>query len=385
VIPAPAAERIAALDALRALALLGVALINVLALAGTEWLIAQPFSEAAEPWTLRAVTLLVYGKAYVLFAFLFGVGFALQADRLEARGAPAERVLKRRYVALAGFGVAHALLVWSGDVLLTYALLGLILLRFRGCEQPGVLRAAVLLLLANAALYSAVAYFADQHSELIGEVLSEEADDAAERQAAYGEGTFGDIFARRAWDALGQLGANAEIGLQMLAMFLLGSWAARSGVLRGEGLERRRLKVLAGLLVLAGAAGELATLRLSEDSTCEYARYLAGQAIHVLSAPALTLGAATAFFLVQPKRVTAWLAPLGRMTLTGYLLQSLIFTTLFYSYGGGLYGSVGPFEALALAATVWLFELQCARWWLARFSMGPAEALWRRLTYGRPR
>lgn len=376
--PAAPAERIAALDALRAVALLGVALANVLSIAGTDWLEVPPFEASAEPWTLRLVMLLVSGKAYALFAFLFGAGFALQADRLEARGVPVDRVLKRRYAMLAGFGLAHSFLLWSGDILLAYAVVGFALLAFRRREQATLLAVALAVLLANAVLVAAAGSTVYEDDELVEEVASENASTRTARLAAYGEGSIEDVFAQRARDFLPQVAANIEAMPQILALFLLGLWAARSRILS----ERRGLKLAAMLLLTAGAAGEIVAFRLSEDGTRDYGRYLAGHAVHLLSAPALALGAAAAFLLVQPERLTAWLAPLGRMTLTGYLLQSLVFTTVFYSYGGALYGRVDPSEALALAAAVWLLELLFARLWLARFSMGPAEALWRRLTYG---
>jgi uncharacterized protein len=113
---------------------------------------------------------------------------------------------------------------------------------------------------------------------------------------------------------------------------------------------------------------------------------VAGQALHLLSAPALALGAGAVALLALSTgpglRALGWLAPLGRTTLTAYLAQSALFTTVFYFYGGGLYGKVGPAACLALALATWLAQAAAARPWLARFRMGPAEALWRRLTYG---
>ena len=76
-----------------------------------------------------------------------------------------------------------------------------------------------------------------------------------------------------------------------------------------------------------------------------------------------------------------WLAPLGRCAISGYLGQTIAFTLVFYSYGLGLYGRLSPLACVALAAAVWAAEVLIARAWMARFSLGPVEWLWRSLTH----
>jgi uncharacterized protein len=182
---------------------------------------------------------------------------------------------------------------------------------------------------------------------------------------ACGQGPLGLLAAHRAREYLRQTANGLAVSPLVLGLFLLGLWTARRGLLRDPASHRRPLGRAALLL---GAAG------------------LAGEALHVLSAPALALGAgaATLLALSTPggRRALSWLVPLGRTTLTAYLAQSVVFTTAFHFHGGGLYGEVGPAACLALAVATWLLHAAAARVFLARFPMGPAEALWRRLTYG---
>jgi uncharacterized protein len=203
---------------------------------------------------------------------------------------------------------------------------------------------------------------------------------------AYGEGPLGLLFAHRAREFLGQVGNGLAVSPQILGLFLAGLWAARRGLLRDPIAHGRLLGRVALLLGAAGLAGEVVHLRLVAHGAERLPSMLAGQALHLLSAPALALGAGAAALLAlsTPRGLAArsWLAPLGRTTLTSYLAQSALFTTVFYFYGGGLYGRIGPASCLALAVGTWVAQAAVARAWLSRFRMGPAEALWRRLTYG---
>jgi uncharacterized protein len=203
---------------------------------------------------------------------------------------------------------------------------------------------------------------------------------------ACGQGPLGLLAAHRAREYLRQTANGLAVSPLVLGLFLLGLWTARRGLLRDPASHRRPLGRAALLLGAAGLAGEALHLRLVEHGAERLPSMVAGQALHLLSAPALALGAGAVALLALSTgpglRALGWLAPLGRTTLTAYLAQSALFTTVFYFYGGGLYGKVGPAACLALAVATWLLHAAAARVFLARFPMGPAEALWRRLTYG---
>jgi len=393
--PTGAAERITALDVLRGLCLLGVVAVNLLFLSGPgERIFLAPFAESPDPWALRLTVFLFMGKAYALLAFLFGAGFALQAERLAFRGVRPGPVLLRRFLSLAAIGLAHGLLVWSGDILVLYGLLALLLLAFLRRRRRTVGILALALPAANAALFAAFAgalalaarLSPDGTSAFAVEMAEEAARTVEESLRAYGEGPLGLLFAHRARELLRQLGNGLAASPQILGLFLAGVWAARRGLLREPAAHGRLLARAAVLLGAAGLAGEIVHLRLVAHGSERLPHMLAGQALHLLSAPALALGAGAAALVAlstrRGLRALSWLAPLGRTTLTSYLAQSVLFTTVFYFYGGGLYGRVGPAACLALAVATWLAQAAVARAWLERFRMGPAEALWRRLTYG---
>jgi uncharacterized protein len=396
--PTPASERVVALDVLRGLALLGVAVVNALVVSGPlEWTFSRPFAESPEPWISRAIALLFEAKAYSLLAFLFGAGFALQAERLETAGAPVARTLVRRQLGLAAIGLAHAVLVWSGDILLAYGLVGLLLLVFRRRRPGTILAWAIALVAVNALLLGAAAgaiallshAAPDRYAALVRTMADDDARNVAAAFAAYGAGTWGAALARRLHELLPMHASTLTVGPQMLGVFLAGVWAVRRGLVREPEARAGFLRRAALLLGGAGFAGEIAYVRLVEGGTRDFPSYLAGQAVHLLAATALALGAAAAVVLAlgtgRGRRALAPLAPLGRMALTSYVVQSVVFTAIFYRFGDGpgLFGRVPPGSVVTVAITTWLAQALLAQLWLARFDKGPLEALWRRITYGR--
>ena len=147
VVPTGERERIHALDALRGIALLGILMVNMAAFKGLSVLSNFPRPESlaqpADQYAFLAIATLFWGKFYPIFAFLFGLGFALQMKRIEARGVNPTPVLLRRLLALLGFGLIHGLFIWTGDVLFVYALCGLLLLALRNLAPRTVLYVAL--------------------------------------------------------------------------------------------------------------------------------------------------------------------------------------------------------------------------------------------------
>lgn len=139
----PADDRIELLDALRGFALLGILLANILYWSG--WVLVTEAERGAmatpveQLWQYRFHHLFVDGKFYTLFSFLFGVGFAVQLDRLDRRGADGLRIYRRRALVLLAIGLIHSLLIWDGDILALYALLGLLLPWFRPLRDRALL------------------------------------------------------------------------------------------------------------------------------------------------------------------------------------------------------------------------------------------------------
>lgn len=336
------------------------------------------------------------GKFYPLFSFLFGFGLAIQMARAEARGAPFVCLYTRRLLVLLAIGMAHALLLWYGDILVSYAILGfpLLALRHRRPRTLLVWTAACWLLPAalDVALLAAMrgSLTAEARAMLERAAAAGTAEDPASIARSietYALGSFAQIFWQRVADLKAlYLGSVFSIPT-VFAMFVLGLWAGRRRIFDDLSASGPLLaRVLAwGLLI--GGAGNLVYVLAHDLPGGGLAADLAGGGVHALTAPVLTCGyiAAIARLMTAPAW-RGWLRPLeavGRMALTNYLAQSLICTTMFYSYGLGLYGRIGLAQGVALALVIYGVQVAWSTWWMRRFRFGPVEWVWRALTYGR--
>lgn len=345
--------RIDLLDALRGFALLGILLVNMYSFAGLSTP-ANPHDQVARD----LVVWLVAEKFYTLFSLLLGVGLSLQLSKGEA----ASRYVRRRYWVLLGFGALHGIFLWSGDILFVYsavalAVLGLGLYRLNSSVLPWV--ALGLWLLST--LISLTSQVPVANSALIGENIP-----------LLAVGTYPEIRLAEApqwfWVALLTL---RYFGPNILGFFLLGLWFGRR---LPELNEPQRWRQLAWV-----------TLPLGLSLNWNYLQSGAAGWMP-LSGLVLTIGYVSVLVsLWHTARGQTLLTPLvyaGRMPLTNYLSQSLIGTTLFYSYGLGWYGKIGHLQAIGVALVIYAVQLLWSRWWFARFSYGPVEWLWRKLTYG---
>jgi uncharacterized protein len=358
----------------------------------------QPVLRPARPgWILRMQ--MAEGKFYPLFALLFGWGVALQMERAERRGASFAGRFCRRLVTLLGFGLAHALLLWEGDILVWYAICGFLLLPFQSCQPRtgliwalGCLALAALMQFGLWALLAGLALIPEMAVELqkaMGQDPEVYREMLADAVAVFGQGSYREIFVARFFNVLHLWMVSGFYVPVFFAMFLLGWYAGKRRLLQeleaNLGFFRRVFwgglivgVPLNGLYVAGMAVSNLYDLRFL---------WLLGQAFLVLGGPALSLAYAAGLVLLL--RRNFWrnafraVAVAGRMPLSNYLLQSLICTTIFYSYGLGLFGAMDRITSLALAGLIYVAQVAFSLWWLKRFQFGPMEWLWRTWTYGR--
>lgn len=379
--PTTPEERVEALDILRGLALFGVLAVNLLIAFRTpifeSYLPARPSFEGADRAADLFMRYVLQGKALTLFAFLFGAGLAIQWERLAARGEGPYRLFRRLGVLLA-FGLAHLLLVWNGDILTEYALLGFVATPLVAAGPSRLLRWAFALF-AISVLLSLLPWPAIPDPGML----------AIENEVAsriYSSGTWLEI---RDY-SLRELEITQPMLLylhpQTLGLFLLGAWAWRTGLLRDPAGHRRLLHAIA----LGGLAGGAVLTHLGNTEAWMPATPLGAVLLFPsfsLAPVVLAMGYAAALLLalqhVRVRRALAIFAPAGRMAFSNYIAQSLVFTTLFFGYGLGLMGRVGPAAALALGAAVYAVQVAWSAAWLRRHRFGPLEWLWRTLTYGR--
>ena len=357
-------DRLAPIDVLRGVALFGVMAVNLVT--GFRVSIFQQFLahetplSAADRFVEAFVSLGLEMKAFALFSFLFGVGLAIQFDRLSACGRPAYWLIRRLAVLLL-FGLVHLLLIWNGDILVEYALAGFLVLPFlyaprwvlaAGCA--GLLALYVGMPMVDFPIPWPSAALLQQH--------------VTEANRVYATGGFSEIWRF----SLGELPLLAPLHVwifpRTVALFLLGVLVWRSGLLRHLGRYKPELAVIAVIGIVMGAG------LTRTDASARFATV----------ALALGYGAAVLLLVQLPVtgRALGAFDPLGRMAFTNYVMQSLVFGWIFFGYGLGLFGRLGAAPALTIGVGVFAAQMLLSAWWLARFRFGPLEWLWRTLMYG---
>lgn len=398
--PTAATERLAALDVLRGVAIFGILVVNMSSfstpvqismLSAPYW--TAPVDRAAE-WLIQA---LFQSKFYTLFSFLFGLGMAIQMERIEGRGGAFAPVYVRRLLALLAIGLIHALLFWHGDVLAIYAVLGFVLLLARRCPSWAILLLALLLHLLPLAYYARVAAQTEQsrldpeYNVTVTEWLAErDADllsEAAEAAAIYQHGTVAEMFRHRLREhQLFFQDTLIYFAPHVLALFLLGLYAGRRRIFHDPAAHRTLWRCLAcGALPAGVVCGALeATLSLNTDYIASWTN-LTAYAARVVGAPLLAAGYAAVVVLLAMRESWARrllpLAAVGRMALSNYLLQTLVCTTLCYSYGLRWFGVVTPARGLLLTLVIFAIQVPLSVLWARHFRFGPMEWLWRSATY----
>jgi len=392
----PSGERVVALDALRGIAVAGIALMNVYIYALPPAAYFNPAAAGSEgplDWIVWAISfVLVEDKFRSLFAMLFGAGVAILLERAQqaGNGHPFRDHLLRMLVLFA-IGAAHAILLANNDVLRLYAMAGLFLPLFLKLKGRGLLVLGALLMALNTIAGSLLAYqWLSAEPGSAAAVFPQQAfgDDPAALNYADVMGTevFGDRIDRRLtgfWPAL-----KTQIpGIPAaLATMMVGAGLWRIGLLQGR-WERARSFALAARIA-AFALPALCLLMLLDGWT-DFRGALVGPISLFWSLPfdlllAVAYAAAVmGIFAGREGALRARLAAVGRLSLTNYLLTSLIFALLFYSWGLGLYGTLSRSGAFALAFVPIALMLVWSPLWLARFRQGPFEWLWRGIARGR--
>jgi uncharacterized protein len=406
VLPAPVApvqqaERIQIVDILRGFALFGILLVNMTIFSRPFQVILFPV-EASMPWFDYAAEWLIHffgeGKFYALFSMLFGLGLTLQMERIEARGGRFVPLYLRRLLVLLGIGLVHAFLIWMGDILIVYALLGFLLILFRKAKPRTLLIWAVILisipLLFNAAvtglieLGRSVPEGAEQIDLAFAEAAAGFAADLERANRVYSSGSFLEITEQRISDYTSMgLSAFFVMGFNVLGMFLIGVYFGKREIFKNLEANRGFFRKLLFWGLLIGLTGNAiyATLIMPLPRIELSGPLLLATTAQVIGAPFLTLAYISTFCLLALS--PAWgerlkiLAPVGQMALSNYLTQSIVCTLIFYAYGLGFFGQVGAAAGIGLTIVIYLIQIPISHWWMKRFKYGPAEWLWRSLTY----
>ncbi|TQJ02442.1 DUF418 domain-containing protein [Amycolatopsis cihanbeyliensis] len=358
---------------LRGFAVFGILVANIEAFVDPGFRYQERAAPGLDGVLGQLVAFLAESRFYVLFAFLFGYGLALQLNRPYPLGTR----MARRLLLLFGIGAVHAVLLFSGDILMIYALAGTVLYLLRKLSARGAFRLGFALL----ALFAGLLLLAILTGVAADGTRPSSAAQAEEALRDYRSG-FEAVVARRVDDLQVVMAEWWTLVPIVLGYFLFGLAAGKIGLPHRRTLRTRTL-IRACALGFAVGVPPAALFAFAPDGSESWEQAKLG--LGYFTAPALSIAYAAALILFgrtrTGNRVHALLAGVGRTALSNYLLQSLICAFLFTGYGAALAGQVGNTTALGIVLVIYLVQVMLSTWWLRRHAFGPAEWLLRSFTY----
>ena len=419
--PAPVAstERFASIDVVRGFALCGILVMNIMSFGLPEAAYMNPTVGGGFSglnfiqWVIAA--LIFDGKMMSTFSMLFGAGMVIMTDRTEARGGSPAAFFYRRAGILLVFGMLHGYLLWMGDILYSYAICGMIVYLFRNRGPRILVMLGIIFLTVGLLTNQGMAWyskegtaaterveaakavgttpsardkgFADSWKET-REMFEPTPKEVAEDIEIHRQGSYVDILKKRfpstfameffifpmflAWGITGRM-------LVGMALLKLGVFTAKRS--RGYYMGLMLFGYAFGLPLAGYGAWNLVMHNFSS------AFLFGDMAYNEVGSLLVALGHIGAILLVYTSGALTWLtvrlAAVGRMALTNYLTHTLVCTTIFYGYGFGLYDQFDRVGLMGVVLSIWAFQLWISPIWLRHFKFGPAEWLWRSLTYGK--
>jgi uncharacterized protein len=423
--PVAANERVAAVDMLRGFALLGILAMNIVWFAWPPAAYENPTRGGGFDGTDRIIWVFNHlffdMKMMTLFSMLFGAGLILMGERSRQRGASLAWLYYRRCLWLLVIGLIHSYLLWSGDILVLYAQCGLVIYLFRRWWAWAQILVGVLCLCVFVPIVLGVAAGIDFLEKTAEKV--EAAEKAHEQPTRFQAWIYHDVWIPKILPKLdpnapkkkedfeksiqthrgGYLGIVAERAPwlffgQTLGFLLGGFWLACGRMLIGMGLmklgvfsgQRSRRFYLWWLILGYGIGLPMVaydTYELIRTNFSFSFQIHGGIFLNFFGSVLVALGHVSALILIYKAGLVTWLtsrlAAVGRMALTNYLTQSIVCTTLFYGYGLGAFGYVNRTGLAGIVVVIWIIQMMASKIWLERFLFGPAEWLWRSLTYWR--
>lgn len=414
--PVTKKERITSIDTLRGVALLGILLLNIIAF-------AFPFAAYLDPsvdGSTEGINLAAYmtmdiffeGSMRTIFSMLFGAGLLIFVSKPGADPLRVKALYYRRTWLLVGFGLFNAyILVWPGDILYAYGMAGLILFFFRNLspKKMTIIASVILvgLMIFHAGLFVNIRMLSNAASEVealpAGTVLTEEQQSSLDAWSGFQEGMFGTpemIAEEMTIKKSGYIdnfvaSAQANIVTQTVALLAFGIWDALSMMLLGMALMKwgvfdasRSMGFYLKLMLVGFGLG----IPLNSWETFSFVNSGFEISGIALARPTYDIGRLLLAFgyigLVMTicksgilTRARSALAAVGQMALTNYLSQSIICNFIFMGFGLGLAGELQRYQVFYVVLGVWIFQLILSSWWLKRYRFGPAEWLWRSMTY----
>ena len=392
--PVAEATRIDAIDVLRGVALLGILVINIqwFSMPGAAYFNPTAYGalEGANLYAWLAGRMFADQKFMTIFSMLFGAGIVLMAGRAEARS-DARGVHYRRMGWLLVIGLLHAHLLWHGDILFLYAVCGMLVYPLRRLSPRRLLALGTVLLAIASALSIgsglSLPYWPEDERAAFRTEVWEPTPEMIEAELAAFRGS---------WLAQKPSRSGGALFFETVLLISWGLWRAGGLMLIGMALfkadvfsARRSARFYAALIaaaVLIGLPLQAYGLSLDFERGWTLWSFFIGVQFNYWPSVAVSLGYVGLVMLACRSaplhRLTRPFASVGRTALSNYLLQTILCTTIFYGHGLGWFGSVDRVGQLGVVAGVWALQLLASPLWLRRFRFGPAEWVWRSLTYG---
>jgi len=376
--PIDGKRRLEWIDAARGFAIFGIFIVNVGSFSAPYFLYGggeEAWPAPIDQMTQTLIDIFFQASFYTLFSILFGFGFQLLIDRTRKKMNHITPFLLRRLLILIGFGLVHAFLVWHGDILLSYGIIGLLLLAFIGVKDRTLLVWAGIIFFGFISFFSFSLFMV---RDLLGGAITPAIEQALMNYQSSSimtiwEQNYNDWMAGNA----GGLGI-IMIGTVILPLFLFGMYMARKRWFHEPKRYRSVLVKLAvvsfilfvGFKMVPHLFGNPIWFSQIQDNLGG-----AASALFYMSVITLIAGSNLGMKLIKP------FTYVGRMALTNYIFQSIISIILFYGIGFGLYGSVRPIAAVFIVIVIYTFQVLASKWWFNHFRFGPLEWIWRSLNY----
>ena len=396
-VPTRPTERIVAIDILRGFALLGILIMNIQGFAMPAAAYSNPTVygdlTGANRWVWMLSHIFADQKFMTIFSLLFGAGILLMTEKLDARGQRAWTLHYRRNFWLLLFGLAHAYLLWSGDILVAYALCGFWVYWLRRLRPAWQLALGIFIVSIPALILLATSLTMQfTPPETLHELRADwqpASETIAAEVASYRGGWLQQMDAR--------VPRSAEF--QTVGLLFWGLWRAGGLMLMGMALYRWGVltgsrsrsfyfgMVILGLVIGLPVVNWGAAQNFANSWVLEFSKFGLGAQPNYWGSLFVSAAYIGLLMLFARSRALPWLqtalAAVGRTALTNYLLQTILATAIFYGHGLGLFGSVERVGQIGIVVAIWVVQLVVSPLWLRYYRFGPFEWMWRSLSYWR--
>jgi len=370
-------QRIQSIDVIRGISIFGILIVNMYSYHSTAFYVNPIYMEKNEldQWTWWFTDVFFQASFYPLFAILFGFGLAVQMDRIRKRGESIWPPMLRRLLFLLLIGLIHAIFLWSGDILVVYAVLGFLFLPAARMKAKNLFRTALLLYILPS--FFLLIFGSQLNGKILDETIAQQIERAEESALIYKEGSFMEVTGVRFKEWAVTNGEGAIIlFILVYPLILFGASLAKSGILHST---EKSKKVFKNLLFATLPLGLLFKISPYVEG------HIGSELLQdLIGGPLLSIAYFAAIILLVSKgkrKILSYIANVGRMSLSNYIFQSVICTTFFYGYGFGLFGEVSYFEGTMIAIGIYVLQIFVSNHWLKKYHQGPLEAIWRQFTY----